>query len=516
MQTLSDDALLREYALDKSEAAFAELVRRHADLVYSAALRQVADPDGARDVAQIVFTDLARKAGSLPPQTLLAGWLYRGARLAALAHARKEVRRQQRERHAMEFLDPASGAPEDWKAIQPFLDAAMATLDDEDRDAVLLRFFKNESLAAVGASLGVSEDAAQKRVSRALARVREFLARQGIHTTAAALSVVLAARAVEAAPAGFAASLAAGVLEQGFPAAVHAASTRWLIPTNMKTTLLIATLSGGLAGLALLQIHSQRQLNEARALIQKQTDEIAAATAAAIPPSADTNDLERARNNARELLRLRAEVARLRVELADAGRNNNLPTPPEALVHSNQLAVPQIVVKARVFAISTQFAANDASGVLNPEQFKLMADTLEKEGGHLIGAPVVTTLSGRSAELFIPLTAPVDGVYTNLGLMMRILPECIPGGSTVKLDFGVELRRLVDAGSPIPGQPVVETTSATNTVSVQSGQTAVLIQRMSGVGSWFPDDDKSSTEPRNLVVLLTPTLIDAAGNRLPE
>src|SRR5437868_6984911 len=114
MQTPTDAELLREYAANRSEAAFGEIVRRYADFVYSAALRQVGNPEQARDVAQVVFTDLARKAGSLSANTLLIGWLCHGARLAALGQLRSDRRRQERERHAMDFLD-ASSATGDWQ-----------------------------------------------------------------------------------------------------------------------------------------------------------------------------------------------------------------------------------------------------------------------------------------------------------------------------------------------------------------------------------------------------------------
>src|SRR2546422_10042480 len=166
MQRKTDAQLLREYARNGSEAAFGELVSRHADLVYSAALRQVIEPDFARDVAQSVFADLARKAKSLSGDVLLAGWLYRSTRFAALTFLRNERRRQNRERQAMQLLDPPGESSPDWDRIRPVLDEAMANLNDADRDALVLRFFKNEDLRAVGIALGTSEDAAQKRVTR--------------------------------------------------------------------------------------------------------------------------------------------------------------------------------------------------------------------------------------------------------------------------------------------------------------------------------------------------------------
>src|SRR5436190_13513659 len=152
MQTKSDVELLRDYAANKSEAAFGEIVRRYADFVYSAALRQMGSPEPARDVAQTVFTALARKAGSLHANTLLIGWLCHAGRLAALEQLRRDRRRLHRERQAMEWHEPAE-AGNDWDAVGPLLDEAIASLGNEERNALLLRFFKDEPFASVAATL---------------------------------------------------------------------------------------------------------------------------------------------------------------------------------------------------------------------------------------------------------------------------------------------------------------------------------------------------------------------------
>ena len=196
MQEKTDAQLLRDYAEHRNEAAFRELVNRHADVVYASALRQVSSPDLAQDIAQSVFTDLARKAQplaiTLTGDTSLLGWLFRSTRFLALNQLRDDRRRQARERHAMQHFDPASETAPEWERVQPVLDEAMADLSDEDRDALLLRFFKNRDFHAIGAALGVSDDAAQKRVSRALERLRTQLTSRGVTTTAVALSTVLA------------------------------------------------------------------------------------------------------------------------------------------------------------------------------------------------------------------------------------------------------------------------------------------------------------------------------------
>src|ERR1035441_715189 len=168
-----DGQLLQQYTRERSEAAFGELVTRHIDLVYSAALR-VAGGDShlAQDVTQTVFADLARKAGSVPQDAVLAGWLYRHAWFTAAKMVRSERRRQTREQTAMEMraLDDNTGSP--WEQIAPHLDEGLNQLSAADRDAIVLRFFKKQDFRVIGTTLGVSEDTAQKRVSRALKKLR--------------------------------------------------------------------------------------------------------------------------------------------------------------------------------------------------------------------------------------------------------------------------------------------------------------------------------------------------------
>ena len=216
MQDQTDAQLLRDYAEHRNEAAFCELVRRHADVVYASALRQVGSPDLAQDIAQSVFSDLARKAqplaGTLTGESSLLGWLFRSTRFLALNQLRDDRRRQARERQAMQHFDPAAETAREWERVQPVLDEAMADLRDEDRDALLLRFFKNRDFRAVGAALGVSDDAAQKRVSRALERLRTQLTSRGVATTAVALATVLSSNAVPLAPASLAATLSSAAL----------------------------------------------------------------------------------------------------------------------------------------------------------------------------------------------------------------------------------------------------------------------------------------------------------------
>ncbi len=204
----SDLDLLRQFARENSQDAFAEIVRRHLNLVYSAALRQVRSPQLAEEIAQSVFADLARVAAT--PSSPLSGcdassqirltpWLYAVTRRTAIDVIRKESRRQLREQIAVE-MNNMNATANDWTQIEPLLDDAMAALDETDRSAVLLRYFENKSLREVGEALGASEDAAQKRVSRAVERLREFFSKRNVTIGASGLAVLISANAVQSAP----------------------------------------------------------------------------------------------------------------------------------------------------------------------------------------------------------------------------------------------------------------------------------------------------------------------------
>ena len=215
-QMMDEDVeLLRRFARDRSEAAFTELVRRKAALVYSAALRQV---DGdmllAQDVSQSVFIDLARKAAELASRPVLTSWLYTSTRFAALKARRGEQRRRRREQdaHAMQILDHDAPAAADWEKLRPLLDSAICNLAEHDRAPILMRYFENQPFAEMGRKLGIGESSARMRAERAIEKLRLALGQRGITSTVAALGLVLSTRAVAAPPAGLAAALATGAL----------------------------------------------------------------------------------------------------------------------------------------------------------------------------------------------------------------------------------------------------------------------------------------------------------------
>ncbi|MDB6019255.1 MAG: hypothetical protein JWR19_3744 [Pedosphaera sp.] len=227
-----DMELVRNYAAHRSERAFEMLVARHLNLVYSAALRQVGNVHLAEEVTQAVFIILGRKAGSLNSKTILPGWLYRTTRFTAANVLRTEANRHRREQEAF-MQTTLEAAPTDgaWQDLSPLLDAAMARLSQNDRDALVLRYFQKMSLQELGAALGVEERAAQKRVARGLERLRAFFAKRGVVLSTVAIVGAVSASSVAAAPAGFAAKVAAAALANG---AAAGSSTLTLVKGALK------------------------------------------------------------------------------------------------------------------------------------------------------------------------------------------------------------------------------------------------------------------------------------------
>src|SRR5450759_961206 len=232
---MNDDlTLLQAYARQNSEAAFAALVTRHVNLVYSVARRSVRDPHLAEEITQAVFIILARKAESLGPQTILPGWLCRTARYAGANALTIQRRRQRREHeaHMQSILNEPEPMPDEtWNQIAPLLDDAMEQLGQKDHDALVLRFFEGRNFKEVGAALGASEDAAKMRVNRALEKLRKFFTKRGVSSTAAIIAGTISANSVQAAPVALAKSVTAVAIAKG---AAASGSTLTLIKGALK------------------------------------------------------------------------------------------------------------------------------------------------------------------------------------------------------------------------------------------------------------------------------------------
>jgi len=328
---MTEDAeLLSSYAAEQSEAAFAELTRRHVDLVHSAALRLMnGDLHAAQDVTQQVFTEVARQAKRLARHPALVGWLYTTTRLMASRMNRTEQRRQAREQEAnmLNQLLHDDTPPVDWNRLRPVIEDAMHELDDGDRHAVLLRYFQNKTLNEVGAALNLTENAARMCVDRALDKLRGKLARHGITTTAAALAAVVAANAVQAAPAGLAATIsAATVAGSAVQASTLIIATKAIVMTTLQKTIVAAALAAAV-GTGIYAVHQGAQLRgQIRSLKEQQAPMTAQIQqlqrerdAATKRAAALTEELASAKKNPAEVLKLRGEVGALRQEKAIAG-----------------------------------------------------------------------------------------------------------------------------------------------------------------------------------------------------
>jgi len=333
-----DLRLLEEFVQKRSEEAFSELVKRHLNLVYSAALRQIRSPQLAEEVPQSVFIDLARNAKKLRSDTILTAWLYQVTRRTAVDVIRRESRRQIREQIAAQTLMQSTSS--DWESIEPLLDEAMDSLDDSDRAAILLRFFENQSLREVGQALGTSDDAAQKRVSRAVEKLREFFAKQGKTVAATALAGAISANAVQAAPTGLALAISTAAIAGVASVPIAIAATKTIAMTTMQKTL-IGTALAAVVGTGLYGVHRNNQLHDQIASLQRTQTLVSSEMLELSSQNQDlSRELEQARRREKavkdkageteqtnELLRLRGmaslssrEIADLKAALAQGGK----------------------------------------------------------------------------------------------------------------------------------------------------------------------------------------------------
>lgn len=244
MNQKSDQELLRQYAQGGAEAAFSELTRRYVDLVYTAALRLVGDGSLAEDVSQSVFLALARNCNNLRESGRLPGWLYQTTHNVATNVVRSEVRRRAREREASVMNELLSAAHDpDWERLAPQLDSALLELSEVDRDALLRRYFQRQPAREMAEVLGISDLAAQKRVNRAVDRLRQVFNRRGVAVGSPVLAGLILANGVQSAPAGLTASISAAVAAGAcIPVAQTFAGIKFLFMTTFQKTVLIAAI----------------------------------------------------------------------------------------------------------------------------------------------------------------------------------------------------------------------------------------------------------------------------------
>jgi RNA polymerase sigma factor (sigma-70 family) len=316
--------LLADYVQNGSEAAFRDLVTRYTDLVYSTAFRLVdGDTQLAQDVAQTVFIDLARMGRTFSGEVMLGGWLHRHTRFMAASLLRSERRRKSRERQAAEMNTLQDEPDGGLKQVSIIIDEVIDGLANEDRAAIILRFFEGADLRSVGEALGIGENAARMRVSRALEKLHVLLKRRGATLSATALATALAAEAVSAAPAGMAINLAATALSAGV---AGGGFTLTLLKTVAMTKLKIAVLTVvAVVGLTIPMIRHHQSLTKLRnenSALRSQLDDLARLTA---ENQRLTNLLSQPTGSSqeaqtKELLKLRGEIGRLKRQIAETSK----------------------------------------------------------------------------------------------------------------------------------------------------------------------------------------------------
>jgi len=575
----SDLDLLRQFAQGKSQDAFTALVQRHVNLVYSAALRQVRSPQLAEEVAQSVFADLARGAGKLAgggdapspecgsdvsSQKPLTPWLYAVARRTAIDVVRKESRRQLREQIAVEMnvmnAQPQlshfakCGNDSAWPDIEPLLDDAMAALDETDRAAILLRYFENKNLREVGAALGTSDDAAQKRVSRAVEQLREFLAKRGVTVGAGGLAVVISANAVQSAPIGLALTITNASL-----AAAGTTLTFMKIATITKLKLAFgAIVVAGAVTAFVIQQQNQTKLRGENEAKQQQIAQLQADNASLsnrIATIGEASQLPAEQFN--ELLKLRGEVGVLRRQLGEfagkspAGQNANVATTGS---NTNPPA-PQIHIKARFLTMPNDVLAGLGglprfNGILTSKNASnVLREVGLRNGVETLAEPEAVSTSGRQVQM---RATQVINVVTNFALqesnnissiipqtetvetgpVVEVIPRVLSDGYTIELPVIASVIGFLGYAPSITttpaytaaGQEVDVPTSvpqfrvqqSTNSVNLLDGQTLVFALKDDQVPTDAAldelDGSKSKLLDRQTLVFITATIVDLAGN----
>ena len=343
MSELNDGELLNRYVRDRSEPAFAELVRRHLALVYSTSLRFTCGDAGLADEpAQMVFCDLARKATSLTDRLCLTGWCYTSARFAATKAVRAEMRRKTQEQDSMNQNQIGSGPEGDPEQLRGMLDDALGELSESDREFVLLRYYEQRDFKSLARTFELSDDAARKRVERALEKLRGGLERRGIHSTGAAIASALGSLTLVTTPPGLSATVTSAALaSSALGSAGFAAGLVQLIHAMKVKTAVVGTIA--LAGLAtgwFSEWNTNRRLAEAAADLRQRFQEsprVENEPAVGSQATSAPNEAEHL-----ELLRLRGEVGMLRRGLAEA---SNLVARASAL-STNPAPKPLALVKS--------------------------------------------------------------------------------------------------------------------------------------------------------------------------
>jgi RNA polymerase sigma factor (sigma-70 family) len=383
--------LLIEYAHSGSEAAFHELVARYIDLVYSTAVRLMdGDRHLAQDVAQTVFADFSRQAQKLSNEVMIGGWLHRHTCYIASSVRRSERRRQARERQAAVEMNAQQNHSEiNLAGIGPILDEAINRLAEKDRAAILLRFFEQRDFHSIGRALGSSEDAAQKRVSRALGKLHSMLKHKGVVLSATALGTALAGEAVAAAPAGLAITISTTILTGTAGTGTTLTLMKLMTLTKIKAGLLGIMVVGGTAASLVAIQHNRENSRNQNELLHRQSDQIAQISADnqrlsnllintnGGNPDGQLKELTSLRNEANSLRAQTNDLARLQVQNQRLRRAAE--PPPETPLQLKEQTAAKVDF-AKCWLLAFRIYANDHNRMF-PTSYE-QASAIFKENFH--------------------------------------------------------------------------------------------------------------------------------------
>lgn len=559
---------LEQFVSTGSESVFEALVKTHADWVYSAARRIVGgDAHLAEDVTQTVFVDLARKAKTLPADVVLSAWLYRHTFFVASSTVRTEQRRRKRE-HEATAMDIKSD--NQWEELEPHLDDVLNDLPETDREALILRFFEKLDFRTVGERFGIGEDAAQKRVSRAIERLRTGFANRGLTVTGVTLASSLLSHAVIVAPTALASSTVSTAFASAVGGTGFILGIKHFLSMNFIKPIVGAALLTGVSVPLFLQHQSLETLRgqndslsseiEQMAMIRAENDRLAKL-------AVDYAELERLRGEHLELLELRGkstlrqnQIAALTKELE--GLRNRLAmrdaAEDEALTEEERQARRQVLVQSQFAKIPLKSAIWSEFGLVTPRSDKddggstilttEMAERLvqrlgETEGVDLVFSPRVTVKNGRQTQVkaveIQTIITDVEGTEINtkpmtFGPVLDFVPTFLPDSEKLNMKITTTVSQfvgyddpgpiLVDGGvsrlpTPLPRYKLRQLTTDMNLLP---GQTLVLT---GGYGGRVPDptsDAQPESESRDLtseglLVIIQPreVLPDADPTPLP-
>jgi hypothetical protein len=459
----------------------------------------------------------------LPADVVVGGWLYRHTCFTAAKARRAEHRRQIREREA--FLMNTLNDQEDatWKQVAPVLDEAMKQLGNRDRDAIVLRFFEQQSLRAVGQALGGSEDAARMRVDRALGKLRQFLTRRGIVLSGAALATVMGSDAITAAPTGLAVTVTSAALASEAAATGGIGLAILNAAAKSKLTIASAVAVVALAAPLLWQHRALHRLREDNAALRERARPFAQPRADSVwlaMSTADADEIERLRREHIELMRLRGQVGLLRQQLRHPAAG--LPGTNEAATSAEtqtNVAPAQVTITAKIAEcpestlekLAGIYGNTTGPAVLTESQAASALSVLTTETGvDLLTGPSVTTLSGRQAQLSIQQPVELDGTNVMVGPAFDVIPTVQADGESIHIAAVFNLTQLpTNAAVGASTAQLVSTMEASGEAVIGEGQTLLLHKAAPRTGV-----DGGNSARKRLLVFLRAVQIDPAGNRV--